>query len=278
MMRMLLVRAWCPRYRPTESFGCVPLATALLPLVGSRRSNELLPSMSRTSHLPIHRRYPQMEWDSTIFPTCASRANLSVRVCLFTSLMADSATPFVACSQNGLSRKTNSTNEDANKVAFLRATIDGSPSLCNIALRYPSRRNRDTNHDVAYSLLPLADRLLHTFQFSHLSQPGRAVCFVSFHHRRRHRLPCNQASNKHDQSQQVRPRPLNQAPVSRVFKRCHVLTFTHHTKFDAGHVQTQHGVQLPAWSVHVQSQQRWVAEPLSVHHECLHPQSRFQLA
>ena len=29
MMRMLPVRAWCPRYRPTCSFGCIPVATAL---------------------------------------------------------------------------------------------------------------------------------------------------------------------------------------------------------------------------------------------------------
>ena len=33
-----------------------------------------------------------------------------------------------------------------------------SPSLCNITLRYPTRRNRDTNHDVAYSLIPFYRR------------------------------------------------------------------------------------------------------------------------
>ena len=32
------------------------------------------------------------------------------------------------------------------------------PSLCNIALRYPNRRNRDTNHDVAYSFTPFSRR------------------------------------------------------------------------------------------------------------------------
>ena len=59
-----------------------------------------------------------------------------------------------------LLHKTYSTNGDANNVAVLKATIDGSQSLCNIALRYPNRRNRDTNNDVAYSLTPfLEDKL-----------------------------------------------------------------------------------------------------------------------
>ena len=50
----------------------------------------------------------QLWLHSTTFPACASRENFTVRVCLFTSRMADSATPFVACSPTGLSRKTNS--------------------------------------------------------------------------------------------------------------------------------------------------------------------------
>ena len=37
----------------------------------------------------------KMEWDSTIFPTCASRTNFRVRVCRFTSRMA-----VVACFSN----------------------------------------------------------------------------------------------------------------------------------------------------------------------------------
>ena len=53
-----------------------------------------------------------MECGSTTFPTCASRANFIVRVCLFTSRMVGSATPLAACSPTGLSRsrKTKSTN------------------------------------------------------------------------------------------------------------------------------------------------------------------------
>ena len=66
-------------------------------------------------------------------------------------------------SPTGLSRKPNSTNGDANKIAVLSATIDGSPSLCNIALRYRSRRNGDTNHDVAYSLTPFSRRHVAAF-------------------------------------------------------------------------------------------------------------------
>ena len=46
---------------------------------------------------------------------------------------------------------------------------------------------------------------------------------------------------------------------------------THHTKFDAGHVQTQHGVRSPQ-SVHVR---RNNMELLNLD-QCLHPQSRFQ--
>ena len=95
MIRMLPVRAWCPRYRPTYNLGWIPLATALA-----------LPSTSRASHF---------------------------------SRQAISPSP----------RKTNSTTGDANNVAVLRATIDGYPLLCNIALRYTNRRNKDTNHDGA---------------------------------------------------------------------------------------------------------------------------------
>ena len=47
--------------------------------------------------------------------------------------------------QLGVHAKASSTNGDANKVTLLRATIDGSPSGCNIVLRCPSRRNKDTN-------------------------------------------------------------------------------------------------------------------------------------
>ena len=74
---------------------------------------------------------------------------------------------------------------------------------------------------------------------------------------------------------QVGPRPLDQAPVSHVLQRSHVLSCTHHTNFDAGHVQMQQGVRLLAWSVHVRPQQHWVAELQPPHHQCLHPQSPF---
>ena len=55
MIRMLPVLVWCPGYRPTYSFGCIPLATALATagrqLTGSPKfCNDLLPSTSRASH------------------------------------------------------------------------------------------------------------------------------------------------------------------------------------------------------------------------------------
>ena len=43
-----------------------------------------------------------VEWDSTIFPTCASRVNFRVCVCLFTS-----ARPFVTCSPTGRTGQLN---------------------------------------------------------------------------------------------------------------------------------------------------------------------------
>ena len=172
MIRMLPVRAWCPRYRPTYSIVCIPLATALVTAGQQTHSPNFATTFFQARPerciqavkppLPILKKliasaaivgiHLKTECDATIFPTCASRANFRVRVCRFTSRMADSATPFVACSPTVLSRKTDPPN-DGIKVAVLRATIDGSPSLCNIALRYPSRRNKDTNHDVAYSCL-----------------------------------------------------------------------------------------------------------------------------
>ena len=109
-----------------------------------------------------------MESDSTIFPECASRANFNVRVCLFTSHMADSATPLVPCSPSGLSRKTRSTNEAANKVADLRATTDGPPSLCSIDNEVDATPSM-TWH--TRSLLSLADTWQHRSQLSHLWQP-----------------------------------------------------------------------------------------------------------
>ena len=47
-----------------------------------------------------------------------SRATFHVCVCLFTSLMADSATPVVACFLTGLTRNTNSTNGLPTKLQF----------------------------------------------------------------------------------------------------------------------------------------------------------------
>ena len=153
MIRMPPVHAWCPRYRPTYSFGFIPLAHALAtrwadsPTSATSffqaRPDRLLAAVKPS--LPILKKlitsaaitsiHFMMEWDSTIFPTCASRGNFKVGVCHFTSRKADSATPFAACSPIGLSHKTNSTKGDANDVAMLRATIDGSPSLYNIARR-----------------------------------------------------------------------------------------------------------------------------------------------
>ena len=121
---------------------------------------------------------------------------------------------------------------------------------------------------------------------SHLSLADK-ICSMgsSFHtireqlvrhlHRHRH-LPCHRASNNHNQSKQAGSRPLDQAPVSRVFHRFHVLSCTHHTKFDASHVQMQHGARSPAWSVHSRPQKHGVAGPQSLHHQCLHPPSSFQ--
>ena len=157
----------------------VPFHLQLLLLGGSRR---ILPILQRTysqdvesvafqpsSHLfQSWRNWSNLvsssgstsNWNggSTIFSTWASRANFRVRVCRFTSRTADSVTPLVACSPTGRSRKTNPTNGDVNKLAVLRATIDGSPTLGNIALRYLCRRNKDINHDVAYSLTTFARR------------------------------------------------------------------------------------------------------------------------
>ena len=148
-----------------------------------------------------------MERDSTIFPKCASRANFSVRVCLFTSHMANSTAPFVACSRTGPSRKT-------NKVEVLRATIDGSPSLCNISLRCPSRRNRDTNHDVAHSLRP----------FSRRQVAGYVPMFTPFA-TRMITLFCATSSSSSSSSSCVpsSPGPPDQTPVSHVFHRFHLL-------------------------------------------------------
>ena len=44
----------------------------------------------------------EMQCDSTVFPTWASRAKFNVRVCFLTARMADSATPLVACSPIGI--------------------------------------------------------------------------------------------------------------------------------------------------------------------------------
>ena len=68
--------------------------------------------------------------------SCASEANFNVRVCLITFIMADSATPVVACSPTSFFHKTNSTSGAANKFAELRSTIAGSPSLCNAAVAH----------------------------------------------------------------------------------------------------------------------------------------------
>ena len=98
-----------------------------------------------------------MEWGSTIFSACASIANFSVRVCLYTSGMAGNTDLWCAL-QLGFHEKPNSTNGDANKVAVLRAMIDGSPSLCNTTLRCPRRRNGDTKRHVAFSFTPFSRR------------------------------------------------------------------------------------------------------------------------
>ena len=150
MMSMLPFRAWCPRYCPHiqlwlhSTCNCSWYRKTVIDGF-SKFCNELLPSTSRTSHLSrqaispnpeetdricCHRRYPlQNGMGLNDLSSCASRANFRVRVCRFTSRMADSATPLEACSPTGLSRKTNSTKGVASKVAVLRATIDGSPSL-----------------------------------------------------------------------------------------------------------------------------------------------------
>ena len=84
--------------------------------------HEFVPSTSRTWHLSrltvsanpeetdrtwCHHRYPPQD-DMGLDDL--STGNVRIRVCSFTSRMADSATPSVACSPTGLSRKTNSTN------------------------------------------------------------------------------------------------------------------------------------------------------------------------
>ena len=80
-----------------------------------------------------------MEWDSSIFPTCASRANFRFRVCRFTSRKADSATPLVACSPIGLLRKTNSTSGEATKTIKLQITIVyGHQRVLLLPTRLPS--------------------------------------------------------------------------------------------------------------------------------------------
>ena len=153
--------------------------------------------------------------------------------------MADSATPHVACSPTGLSRKTNSTNGDANKVAVLRATIYGSPSLWNIPLRCPSRRNRDTNHDVAwlshYFLSQTVCCIRSSFRIFRNQDEQfvscRFIIFVVIVIFCAIKLQITVINRK------VGPRPLDKAPVSRVFQRFHVLSCTHHTNFDAGHVR-----------------------------------------
>ena len=126
-----------------------------------------------------------------------------------------------------------------NKVAVLRATIDGSLSHCNIALRYPGRRNKDTNHDVAYSLLSLSLTQIAAY----------APVFTSF-----------------------------ATKMSSLFSVVSSSSSSSLPSFDAGRVQTEHGVRLQAWLVHVRTQQHWVAELQSLHHQCLHPKSRFQRA
>ena len=110
MMSMLPLRAWCPRYRSTYSFGRTPwVVVDGFP----KLCNELLPSTSRTSHLSrqatspnpdetdricCHRQYPLQDgMGLSDLSTCASRANFRVRVCRFTARMADSATPSAAC-------------------------------------------------------------------------------------------------------------------------------------------------------------------------------------
>ena len=193
------------------------LQLLLLPQDGNRRIPQILqrasskhvqnvasqpstisPNPEETDRICCHPQYPLQDgMGLNDLSSCASRANFRVRVCRFTSRMADSATPLEACSPTGLSRKTNSTNGVASKVAVLRATIDGSPSLCKSTRRYPSRRNVDTNHDVAHSVTPRDCRQVAAYFPVFTSFPTRmsSLFFVSF--RRRRHLLCHKASNNH---------------------------------------------------------------------------------
>ena len=249
----------------------VPLATAL----GTAGRQQTDPPNSATSflqacperrilavnpHLPILKKltasdaivtiHLKMEWTSTIFPTRASRAIFFVsassphawqtqRHHVWRALQLEfHAKPI---QQMGLPTKSQSR--------------DPRPM---VTLRYPSRRNRDTNHDVAHSLTPFSQTscsIRSSFHIFRNQDEQFVLChFIIFIVIFRDiKLQITVIDRN-----KLGPDPLDQgSPVTRVFQRFRAHSCTHHTECDAGRVQTQHGVQLPAWSVHVRPQQQW---------------------
>ena len=192
--------------------------------------------------------------------------------------MADSATPLVACSPTGPSRKNLfDKNGAANKVAVLRATIDGSPSLLQYhpAIPKPTQQGHQPRRGIlTHSFFSKTCCSIHSS--FHIFR-NRDEQFVLCHLRHLRHLLGHQASNNRNPSRQVGPRPVHRLP-SLVSSSDSTCSHARITKFDDGYVQTQHGVQLPAWTVHVRPQQHWVVEPQSLHHQCLHPQSHFPQA
>ena len=164
MVRMPPIRAWCPRYRPTHSFGCISLATVLA-TAGRWQTDS--PNYATS--------FFQARPDRLISAVKSSFPILKKLIALSTSRWKGVQRPFPHTLQEQLLEfasaasphpqqtqqhhswralqsdfdcRTYSTNGDDKKVAVLRAAIDGSPSLCNIPLRYSFRRNKDTHHDV----------------------------------------------------------------------------------------------------------------------------------
>ena len=204
----VLLCAWaCPRYNPTYNFGCIPFATGLATAKrqwtdspnsatnffqarSERRISAVKPSLPILKKLIgstaiVGIRF-KMEWYSTICLKYASRANFRVRVCRFTSRMADSTTPQIEM-------PTKSQSWDLRSMA----SYHFATSLCDTQI---DATKTPTTTWYTHPLLLLEDKLPHKFQFSHLSQTKWAICFVSFC-RRRHLL-CHQASNYQIQSPQ----------------------------------------------------------------------------
>ena len=101
------------------------------------QSSSHLRQSSETNHIWYSRWYPfQYGMGLDSLSNIRSEDKFSGRVFFLTSRMLNSSKKIVTSFPTWISRKTSSTSGDVNKVAVLKATIDGLPSFCNITLWY----------------------------------------------------------------------------------------------------------------------------------------------